>query len=68
MFLSFYQSKILFFLSFLKDVKHVQRTQMCSNRQDPLNISNYKDLDINEFRVKWPPLLVAAIQDRADEE
>ena len=38
------------------------------DRQDPLNISNYTDLDVNEFRVKWPPLLVAAIQDRVDEE
>jgi len=36
--------------------------------QDPLDISNYTDLDLEEFRVRWPPKLVAAIRDCAQEE
>ena len=36
--------------------------------QDPLDIATYSELDLNEFRVKWTPKLVQAIQERIAKE
>ena len=36
--------------------------------KDPLDIATYTNLDLNNFRVRWTPKLVTAIQDRAVEE
>ena len=35
--------------------------------QDPLDISNCYELDLDKFRVKWEPLLVVAILDHVQE-
>ena len=62
-FILFVSPKYFFFY-----VKHVEHTQNCFYLQDPLNISNYSDLDVDEFRVKWPPMLVTTIRNRTEEE